>query len=339
MQHQIHPNAIRQVLLLTTIVLLGIIISREMFFLLAAFLGAVTIYVLSRDFVIKLITDFKWKNTLATLFIIFISFVLLVIPFVWLTSVVIEKISPYVQNTEQITNYFKSINTYILSKTGFDVFTEKNIGLINEQLVNLVQKVLGGTVSLMGTVAFMYIILYFLLNNIFSVEKWLRFSIPLKQANSNKIINEAKSSIYGNAVGIPIVAIAQGLIGMIGYIIFGSKEWFLLGLLTAITSVIPLIGAMIIYLPLAIYMLSIGQTWQGVGILIWGFLVIGSTDNIIRLYLQKQMNDVHPLITILGVTIGVPLFGFLGVIFGPLILSLFLILIKIYTDEFGKANV
>jgi predicted PurR-regulated permease PerM len=339
MYRQIHPNAIRQVLLLVTIVLLGIVISKELFFLLGAFLGAVTIYVISRDFVIKLITDYKWKNIFATLFIIIISFALLILPFAWLTSTMVDKISPFVQNTEQITTYFKTINSYILQHTGFDVFTEKNIGLINEKLVGIARKALEGTVSIVGTIAFMYIILYFLLNNIFAVERWLRGSLPLKQANSNRIINEAKSSIYGNAVGIPIVAIAQGVIGMIGYAIFGSREWFLLGLLTAITSVIPIIGAMIIYLPLGIYMLSIGNTWQGIGILIWGFLIIGSTDNIIRLYLQKQMNDVHPLITILGVTIGVPLFGFLGVIFGPLILSLFLILTKIYVDEFGKANV
>jgi predicted PurR-regulated permease PerM len=339
MQHQIHPNAIRQFLLLITIILIGVIISREMFFMLGAFLGAVTIYVISRDFVIKLIYEYKWKNTLATLFIIFISFVLLVIPFIWLTSVVVDKVGPYVQNPDQVTAYFQSINTYIIKNTGFEIFSEKNIGLINEQLVKVAQKALGGTVSFVGTVAIMYMILYFLLNNIFEVEKWLRGSIPLKQANSIKIINEAKNSIYGSAVGIPIVAIGQGVIGMIGYLIFGSKEWFLLGLLTAIGSVIPVIGAMIIYLPLGIYMMSIGQTFSGVGILIWGFLIVGSTDNVLRLYLQKQMNDVHPLITIFGAIIGVPMFGFLGVIFGPLLLSLFLILIKIYSDEFGKANV
>jgi predicted PurR-regulated permease PerM len=339
MQHQIHPNAVRQVLLLLTIILMGVVISREMFFMLAAFLGAITIYVISRDFVIKLNVDYKWKKNLASLFIILVSFVLLVIPFVWLASVVVEKIGPYVQNTEQVTTYFQSINQYIIKKTGFEILSEKNIGMINSQLVVIAQKALGGTLSFFGTIAIMYLITYFLLTNIFDVEKWLRGSIPLKQANSNKIINEAKSSIYGSAVGIPIVAIGQGVIGMIGYFIFGSKEWFLLGLLTAIASVIPIVGAMLIYLPLGIYMLSIGNTFGGIGILIWGFVVIGSTDNLLRLYLQKQMNDVHPLITIFGAFIGVPMFGFLGVIFGPLLLSLFLILIKIYTDEFGKANV
>jgi predicted PurR-regulated permease PerM len=296
------------------------------------------LYVITRDFVIKMITDFKWKKTLASLTVILISFVVLVIPFVWLTGVVIDKVGPYVQNTDQVTAYFQTINKYIIEKTGFEILSQKNIDFINEMLVKVVQKALGGTVSLVGTVFIMFFILYFLLTNIFDVERWLRTSLPLKQANTNMIINEAKESIFGSAIGIPIVAIGQGIVGMIGYAIFGSAEWFLLGLLTSITSLIPLIGASIIYIPLGIYMLSIGNTTSGIGIIIWGIAVIGGVDNLIRLYLQKKMNDVHPMITIFGLIIGVPLFGFLGVIFGPLILSLFILLIKVYIDEFGKAK-
>jgi predicted PurR-regulated permease PerM len=153
-----------------------------------------------------------------------------------------------------------------------------------------------------------------------------------------EVLNETRTSIYSNAVGIPIVAIAQGLTGLIGYVIFGVKEFILMGALTAVTSVIPVVGSAIIYVPLALYQLSTGETWQGVGILIWGAAAIGSVDNIVRFWLQKRMADTHPLITIFGVMIGIPLFGFLGVIFGPLLLSLFFLLVKIYVDEYGIAD-
>ena len=65
---------------------------------------------------------------------------------------------------------------------------------------------------------------------------------------------------------------------------------------------------------------------------------MGSTDNIIRLYVLQKIDNVHPLITLIGVIVGVPLFGFIGLIFGPLLVSIFMALVKIYKDEYGKSE-
>ena len=178
-----------------------------------------------------------------------------------------------------------------------------------------------------------------MLTRINDMELWLRRNMPLKHSNVSIVIKEIKQVIYSNAVGIPIVAIVQGLAGMLGYFIFGSAEFLLMGVLTGICSIIPVVGSLLIWLPLAIYEMSQGRTWPGIGIVIWGLVVIGSVDNIARFMLQKRMSDTHPLITIFGVIIGVNLFGFLGVIFGPLMLSIFILLIKVYIDEFGRAGV
>ena len=62
---------------------------------------------------------------------------------------------------------------------------------------------------------------------------------------------------------------------------------------------------------------------------------MGSTDNLFRLVVQKRLADVHPLVTLIGVVVGVPIFGFIGLIFGPLLVSLFLLLVKIYKNEYG----
>ncbi len=339
MNHQIHPNKIRQGLFLFVLAFLGIVISKELFFMLGAFLGAVTIYVLIRNTMIKLVVQYKWKRSLAALLLMFISFVLLVIPFAWLASLLVEKISPFIQEPALVTNTFKQINTYLIDKVHLDIFNEKNISAIEAKTLAVVQSTLGGTISMFGSIFFMYFILYFLLTQTDDVELWLRKNVPFKNSNVHIVLKEIKQSIYGNAIGIPIVAIAQGFVGMIGYAIFGVEEFMLMGILTAVCSVIPFVGSMLIYVPLSLYALSNGLTWQGLGIGLWGFLLIGSIDNFIRLYLQKKMNNVHPIITIFGVVIGIPLFGFLGVIFGPLLLSISLLLVKIYVDEFGKAGI
>ncbi len=68
--------------------------------------------------------------------------------------------------------------------------------------------------------------------------------------------------------------------------------------------------------------------------LVYGFGIIGTVDNIFRFVLQKKLGDVHPLITVFGVIIGINIFGFVGLIFGPIFISMFILLVKIYMNEF-----
>jgi predicted PurR-regulated permease PerM len=93
---------------------------------------------------------------------------------------------------------------------------------------------------------------------------------------------------------------------------------------------------MVVWLPLMIYELSQGHQTAGIGIGLWGLILVGSVDNIARFLIQKKIADVHPLITIFGVLIGVNLFGFIGIVFGPILISMFILLLRVYMDEFGR---
>jgi predicted PurR-regulated permease PerM len=92
----------------------------------------------------------------------------------------------------------------------------------------------------------------------------------------------------------------------------------------------------LVWVPAAVYLFIIGHTWQAVFVILFGALILGTLDNIIRFILAKKMADVHPIVTVLGVILGLKYFGFLGLIFGPLLISYFLILIKIYYVEYQQ---
>jgi predicted PurR-regulated permease PerM len=94
------------------------------------------------------------------------------------------------------------------------------------------------------------------------------------------------------------------------------------------------IGAALAYIPLAIIFFANDQVWQGIAMTIFGFAVIGTVDNVLRFTLLKKIGNIHPLTTVFGVIIGLKLFGFIGLIFGPLLISLFMLLLKIYSSEF-----
>jgi len=130
----------------------------------------------------------------------------------------------------------------------------------------------------------------------------------------------------------------QGLVGLLGYVIIGVDQpvfWFAI---TAITAMLPVVGAALGYVPLSLLLFANGDPIRGIIVLLYGFLVIGLVDNVFRFWFNKKFGDIHPLITVFGVIIGVSVFGFIGIIFGPILISLFLLLVKIYSSEYSDRS-
>ena len=144
--------------------------------------------------------------------------------------------------------------------------------------------------------------------------------------------------VRSNALGIPLVAMAQGIIALIGFLVFGVQAPFFWAVIVTIGSMIPFVGSLLGIVPVFILSLSGGNTFQAWGILLYGFIVVGATDNLFRLFVLKKLDNVHPLITLIGVIVGVPIFGFIGLIFGPLLISLFLIIVRMYKKEYANDN-
>ena len=148
------------------------------------------------------------------------------------------------------------------------------------------------------------------------------------------LATETKIMIKANAIGIPLLAVIQGLIGMLGYWIFGVKEYALWGFITGVCSVIPIVGTGLVWVPLTIYLFASGSSWQGYGLGLYSLIVLSNIDYVARITILRKIGDVHPLITIFGVIVGLSMFGFLGLVFGPLLVSYFILSVKIYRNEF-----
>jgi predicted PurR-regulated permease PerM len=184
----------------------------------------------------------------------------------------------------------------------------------------------------------MYFMLYYMFTNRADLRESLKEYIPMNRENLKEIGREVQAMVRSNALGIPLVAIAQGIVALIGFFIFGIEDPFFWFVIVTIGSMIPFVGTLVGILPVFVLTLSTGHSFQAWGILLYGFVVVGSTDNIIRLYVLKKLDNVHPLITLIGVIVGVPLFGFIGLIFGPLLISLFMVIVRIYRKEYGKED-
>jgi len=109
--------------------------------------------------------------------------------------------------------------------------------------------------------------------------------------------------------------------------------------LTCVATIIPVVGTALVWVPLVIYLFLTGEWGNAIGLLAYSLIIITNIDNLIRFVLQKKIADTHPLITIFGVIIGLSLFGFMGIIFGPLLISVFILCVDIFKKEYIEEGV
>jgi len=156
---------------------------------------------------------------------------------------------------------------------------------------------------------------------------------PLSNKHDEIIFRKFRKVSYTIFVSTFVAAIAQGVIGAIGFAIVGFPP-FLAGVMIALLSLLPYVGSMIFYVPVGLFYLLSGDIWQGVFVLAWGMFVIGTIDNVIRAYMIKDEAEVNPIFVLFSILGGISLFGFWGVILGPLIIALMVTIFHIYELEF-----
>jgi predicted PurR-regulated permease PerM len=276
----------------------------------------------------------KWKPAGAAWVLMLLSFFVILVPIGVLGNILYAKISDVVVHSNEYIQSLKATAAKITQSIGYEIVTPDRINQLGNFLTQLLPKLLNITLNTITLIGSMYFILYFMLMNGRRMEEALYEYIPLKDANVELIGREVKTLIISNTVGIPLIALAQGIVGLIGYLIIGVDEPWLWFVATSIAAMMPVVGAALIYVPLTIMLFAQGHTGKCIAMGLWGFLLIGLVDNLFRFMLNKRIGNIHPLITIFGVIVGIQLFGFIGLIFGPVLISMFILLLKIYSSEF-----
>lgn len=327
------PVIVRQLFVLFVIAIVGFLIVYETLPYLTGVLGAITIYVILNPFMKKMINR-GMNKALSASILMFASFLVILLPLTGIVLMLGNKIGKAVRSSEEVTNALKEQVITLERKLGFEIGPQIETGRIADMVSNSLQSIAGGTFNILISVAIMYLLLYYMLIHSKDMIDTFYKYLPFKRENLELIGRECQSMVRANAIGIPVVAIVQGIVALIGYLIFGARDPWFWFVITTIGSMIPIVGTMVGIIPVFLLTLSAGDTFAAWGILIYGFVIVGISDNITRLYALKRLDDVHPLITLIGVIIGVPLFGFIGLIFGPILISLLLILIRVYRKEY-----
>lgn len=332
----IFNNRLRQIILLLVIILLVGLLLKQLYIFLPGFLGAITLYILTRKWYLTLTGRKKWKKGVTALLFMLGSLVIIAIPVYFAFIMVSPKINSLLHSQQEVMQGLQIFSDRLEAIFGIPLFTDENTKSVAVKISAAIPGFLNSTANLLINLIMLFFLLYYLLVNGSAIEKYLHKIIPLKSENVDTLSDETILMIRANAIGIPVICVVQGIFAAIGYLIFGVKDWGMWGFVTGVLAFFPLVGTMIVWVPLVIYLYSTGHSYSAFWLTLYSFIVTGNVDYIARLGLLKKMGNVHPVVTALGVIVGLGLFGFMGLIFGPLLISYVIILVKIYLNEFGK---
>lgn len=321
-------------ILIGLLILLGLLFFREALPYLSGLFGASTLFVMMRNQMDYLTEKKKWNRHLSASLLLVESLMFFLIPLTGFALLIVDTLSGIEFDMQSILFQVESFINMIEDKVGYNLITLDNLSFIPKFGGTTIQFLAANIYSLILNSIVVLFILYYMLYNYKGFERGLKEILPFREENKQILAEETKEIIRANAIGIPLLAIIQGVFALIGYLIFGIEKPILFAILTAFSTIIPVVGTMIIWVPLGIGILISGSYLSGTIFLLYGLIVIGGVDNLARFMLQKQLADIHPLITIFGVIIGLQMFGFWGVIFGPLLLSYLVLLFNMYRHDY-----
>jgi predicted PurR-regulated permease PerM len=327
-------NKIASSILLGVLIVLAFLLIKPL--LLAIFLGMVLAFVLSPLYK-KLLLLIKYKN-LSSLIITLLLILLIVIPLWFITPLLLNQsleIYTASQELDLVTPIKNIFPTFFATETISNEMTNvvySFISKITNSTVNAFANILLNFPTLALQLIVTLFVFFFTLRDGTKLTGYLQSILPFPKNVEKKLFKSTTEITYSVLYGQVVIGILQGILAGVGFFIFGVNNALFLTLLAAVAGIFPIIGTAIIWVPVAIFTLIGGNVGAFVGIAAFGILSSIMENTVKPAFVAKRTN-VNPAIILLGMIGGLMLFGILGIILGPLLLSYLLIVLDVYRDK------
>jgi predicted PurR-regulated permease PerM len=320
----------RNNIILAGIIVLGCFLLYAISGLFSSILGAIILFTIFRPIYLNLVEKRHWNKTAVALMIMFISLIVIIIPMLSLSIMVVDKISGLNKNSLPIQDWIYKIDIFAAHHLNQPKLAENTLQKLGSYVTDLFPSIISSAANILLTLLVMYFLLFFMFTQNRGFEAAILKYAPFREQHALKFAVALRNATYSNVLGQGIIAVVQGTLLALGFYAFGLPDPIFWGVIGSFISFLPVVGAPTLTIPAAIILFATDHTVKGVLLLAYGLLFIGNVDNVLRVIINKRVGNTHPIISVIGVFIGIPLFGILGLVFGPLLLSYFLLLLEIY---------
>jgi len=278
----------------------------------------------------------KQNETLAALLTTIMVLIVVVLPMIFIaSSLVNEAVSIYglandgeVGFEESFIALETSLRQYV---PGVELDATEYIKQGTTWLASNVGAIFAGTASTFFLFFIAMIGSFYLFRDGREFTKKLVVISPLPDDEDELILRRLARAVRSVAMGTVLVALIQGTLTGFGLWLFGFERAVLWGVIAAFGALIPSVGTSIVFIPAILYLVITGAYLTAAGLAVWGILAVSLIDNLLGPYLMSRGNAMHPFIILLSVLGGISVFGPIGFIVGPVVVSLFTVLLELYT--------
>ena len=323
----------RHVLLVASLVGLGALMVFGLAQYLTAFLAAGILFVVFRPWWVALVHRRRWNRQLVAVGLLLVTLVVLVIPFYALTSLLLDRLIAFARHPEQLLAVLHKLE----KATGYSLTEQLNV---RQVLLQGAQKVSSWLPTLASTALnFLVVVglMLFTMYYMFMQETYfllgLHRYLPFRNETLQELGESLKNNVNANVLGQVLVSVVQGALTGLTLWFFGVPDPLFWGVVAFFAAFLPVLGTPFVWGPAALYQFSLGHNGLALGILLVGLILIVNVDNVLRIVLAKRMGNIHPLITLVGLVLGIEIFGIIGLVVGPLLVSYFLVLMEVFRRE------
>ncbi|ODR79444.1 AI-2E family transporter [Haladaptatus sp. W1] len=206
----------------------------------------------------------------------------------------------------------------------------------SSRLIENAVGIFGGLSDALIGLTVMVFILYYLLTDGKEFVAWIRRCTPLPDDVQDELYSEMDRVMWGVLVGNLLVGIVQGILTGIGFVIAGVPGVVFWTVVTTVLSLLPLIGASVVWLPASLYLFLVDRPIAAAFLFVYGTLVVSLSDNYLRPLVSGHEAKLNPGILVVGIFGGVYVFGFMGLFFGPIVLGIFRSLLTVFAREYAE---
>jgi predicted PurR-regulated permease PerM len=281
------------------------------------------------------------KPQLSSGLAILLALVVMILPTIYLVSELVDQVSG-AYNTFQADS-LAQVGDYVNRITNGRVDLNREtiqptLNQIRQSIVGLAPNILGSISEFLLGLFIMFFVMFYGFREGHGFMTYLKDLLPLNGELKDSLFYEMRTITQAVLYGQVLTAVIQGGLGALGLLVFGVNNWLFWGALMVITALLPVLGTPLIWVPAAVGLLLDGEVTRGVLLLIYGGTIVMNIDNFVRPKLVSGRTKVHPVLILIGVLGGLKVFGFIGMLVGPLILAMLMALIKFYEQHYMQRN-
>ena len=275
------------------------------------------------------------NKTIVAFIMILLVLVILILPLSYTVGNLINQASGVYKSFDP--QIIDKISDYLSGVSGKEVdvnaYLIKSISEIRNYIISSIPEFIESISGMVLGLFVMFFTLFYIVRDGETIKKSLSDLVPLNDEYKTRLIEDIDKVTRGVINGQVLTAVIQGIVGGLGFFIFGVPNPIFWGFIMVILAIIPLLGTAMIWVPAGIIELMSGNYVSGVGILLFGAIIVGNLDNLLRPRLISGKTKVHPVVILIGFLGGLKLMGIIGFIVGPVILAILLTLIRFYNRD------